>query len=40
MDEVNFSGWRPEKSIQVVEGHGAHLRACEGQTVYELALRR
>jgi len=22
MDEVNFSGWRPEKSIQVVEGDG------------------
>jgi transposase len=22
MDDVNFPGWRPEKSIQVVEGHG------------------
>jgi transposase len=31
MDELNFSGWRPEKSIQVVEGHGRTRVLVKGQ---------
>ncbi len=31
MDEVNFPGWRPEKSLQVVEGDGRTSVLVKGQ---------
>jgi hypothetical protein len=38
MDDVNFPGWQPEKSLQVIEDNGRTRVLVRGPTVYEVAV--